>query len=299
MRRPLDAATLRAAVSAAGGPWQGVAVHVDVDSTNAEAARHPRAWAVVCSDHQGRGRGRLGRSWDAPSFASVAVSAVLPAGGAEPSMQGWLPLLTGMAMARAVRDLTGATPRLKWPNDLLLRQPLGQSVDGGPEWRKVGGVLCELLAPGGASRRLVVAGVGLNVDQRAEELPVGTATSLALCGIASPVSRENLIAGYLVHLANLHRAWATGAGGLDALRQEYRQECLTLGQQVRLHRADGSAVTGTAVRVDDTGRLVLDGADSPHGADGPDGADGPIAHSAGDVVHLRPAASVPAGTAPS
>lgn len=268
---------LQAAVSAAGPPWRDVDVFRDVDSTNAEAARRLRAWRVVCADHQSHGRGRLARRWEAPAAASIAVSVVLPAGGSEPSMQGWLPLLTGMAMAQAVHDLTGQKAGLKWPNDLMLHQARA----GRREWRKVGGVLCEISPAGDAAGRLVVAGVGLNVDQSAAELPVATATSLALSG-AGPVSREELIAGYLARLARLHEEWSDGGEPLDTLRVRYREQCLSLGQQVRLHRSDTTVDVGRACAVDDTGRLVLDT------------AAGRVAHSAGDVVHLRPAPVEPA-----
>ena len=82
----------------------------------------------------------------------MAVSVVVPMAGVE---WGWLPLLTGMAMARALQQVAGVDARLKWPNDVL--------VDGA----KICGVLCEMARqpPGTDADVLVVAGMGINVAQ--------------------------------------------------------------------------------------------------------------------------------------
>ena len=84
---------------------------------------------------------------------------------------GWLPLLAGVATATALSRTAGVDTALKWPNDLLV------TVDG--EERKAGGILAERQ---GADA--VVIGLGVNVSLRADELPVPTATSLALAGRA-------------------------------------------------------------------------------------------------------------------
>ena len=125
----------------------------------------------------GRGRPRSGPRSRCPRS--------LPA---PPDHGGWVPLLTGLAVSRALSEVAGVQARLKWPNDVLVAE------DG---WRKVCGVLCELHPVG------VVVGIGINVDQRREELPVDTATSLRLCGVPG-VRREQLIPAVLDHLVRLH-----------------------------------------------------------------------------------------------
>jgi BirA family transcriptional regulator, biotin operon repressor / biotin---[acetyl-CoA-carboxylase] ligase len=265
VREPLDVRALQEALLTLEGLWSAVDVLETVDSTNLEAARDPRLWRVVIADHQSAGRGRLTRQWVAPERASVAVSAVLPARGAD---VGWLPLLAGMAMGSALEDVSGLRTGLKWPNDVLV---------GG---EKICGVLCELVSAGDA----VVVGAGANVDQGREELPVPTATSLRLAG-AGPVRREDLIVGYLHHLTSLHATWSRGGAGLRDLRAAYRARCVTLGQVVDVHQPSGVTLRGTAVAVDDAGQLLLD---TPRGRH---------THAAGDVVHVRPPGSPAHGLA--
>ena len=292
VRDSLDSETVSAALVTSGRPWRGVEFHPALGSTNtrlrelltgtarptgAYAARQGdesgALWWVVLTDHQTGGRGRLGRAWTVPDRASLAVSVAVPV--ADPAQAGWMPLLAGLALALAVREVSEAagqplTPRLKWPNDVLL-------ADDGD--RKLSGILCELVTVG--PTHAVVVGTGINVDQTRDELPVDTATSLALTGVG--VRREDLLIAYLDHLA----AVLAGAGGAvphgvvpaaDAatVRSAYREACVTIGARVRVHLPHGEAAEGTAVAVDEDGALVVRTA---HGT---------RSFAAGDVIHVRP-----------
>lgn len=267
MRAPLGVPLLRELLPT-GGPWQDLVVLPEVGSTNAALAADPRPWRVVTTDHQSAGRGRLDRGWVTPPYVAVAVSASLPAPVARAGAYGWLPLLTGLAMVQALHSVGAASAGLKWPNDVLLTDP---DVPGGEG--KVCGVLCELVD--GAEGRVVVAGAGVNVEQIRGELPVPTATSLALLGLS--VSHEELIAAYLERLAGWHADWASGAADRMAkLVSGYRAACLTLGREVDIVLPGGVVEHGIAHSVDATGRLVVVGGD---------GVGRPYA--AGDVVHAR------------
>jgi BirA family biotin operon repressor/biotin-[acetyl-CoA-carboxylase] ligase len=266
---------VKVALLTAPSPWQMVDIHASIDSTNLEALRDPLPWRVVVADYQSAGRGRLARQWAAPPGTSIAVSAVVPVPAGRTADLSWLPLLSGMAMRVALTEVAQVTGRLKWPNDVMVQEGLvpggkQRPVDDGAPWLKISGVLCEM-APTGD---LVVIGAGANVSQKRSELPVETATSLALCG-AGDVRREDLIVRYLQALADLHRTWFAGGTGLDALRTAYRSWSLTIGLEVDVHEPGGGVARGAATGVDDSGRLVVAAGASSK------------AHAAGDVFHVR------------
>ncbi|MEO7071060.1 MAG: biotin--[acetyl-CoA-carboxylase] ligase [Nostocoides sp.] len=249
----LSAARITAALDERPSPYAAVQVHPRVASTNAVVRLDPQLWVPVVADEQTGGRGRLGRGWSTPPGTAIAISVLVPA----THRPAWLPLAAGLAVQRAVADVTGLQAVLKWPNDVLLPTD---------EDRKVGGILCELLPEG------VVVGTGVNVAQTREELPVATATSLALGG-APRVDREHLLAAYLHHLADLHGRLSRGDAGV---RDDYLVVCRTPGSDVDVHLPDGSHLLGRATGVDAQGRLVVGGADGEHRV------------AAGDVVHVRP-----------
>lgn len=229
------------------------------------------------ADYQSAGRGRLARQWLAPAATSIAVSCLVPLPVDRTADWGWLPLLSGVAIRQALAEVAGVAGALKWPNDVMVQE---RSDDEEAPWLKISGVLCEMVPGGG----LVVIGLGANIDQARSELPVGTATSLALCG-AGEVRREDVIVRYLGMLADLHEVWSGGGAGMDAVRAAYRSSCLTIGRDVDVHQPGGGVTRGTATGVDDAGRLVVRAGGSS------------TAYAAGDVVHLRPAKPTTGNTA--
>ncbi|WP_153395636.1 biotin--[acetyl-CoA-carboxylase] ligase [Ornithinicoccus halotolerans] len=247
--------------------WARPEWHENTDSTQLLALQDPRPGRVVVARHQRAGQGRRGRVWTAPPGTALAVSAVVPA--PPPPDLPWLPLVAGLAVARAVGEGAHAVPaRLKWPNDLLLQDP----ADG--QWRKACGVLAQVV-PG-----RVVVGAGLNVRQRRAELPVPTALSWALARGAEELPRAEEVAWlgrYLDHLA-------AGLADLPAAREGYQGYCDTLGQQVRVELPGGAVREGTALGLGPDGSLRVRGSDG-----------GVSIHHVGDVVHVRAAGRYPAG----
>lgn len=243
----------------------------EAGSTNtdlvAAAAAHPSDFdhfSVLVTDNQTAGRGRIGREWVTPPGASLAVSVLLRPKFAATAF-GWLPLLAGLAMSRTVQRLLPERNDvgLKWPNDVLVA---GQ---------KISGVLSELLPDLSG----VVVGAGLNVLQTAEQLPVDTATSLALAGQKTEINLDGALAIYLTELRELS-ADLEAAGGdavASGLRDAVIQNCVTIGQTVRAIMPGDSEVVGTAVAIDNSGRLLISS-----------GLSGQLtAVAAGDIVHLR------------
>jgi BirA family biotin operon repressor/biotin-[acetyl-CoA-carboxylase] ligase len=266
-RPPLNAAALQRAIVTPDGFWTELTVVERTGSTNSDLAARAKAGAaegaVLVAEEQSAGRGRLDRQWTAPPRSGLFFSVLLRPSGVPVERWGWLPLLAGVATATAVSRAGGVDTGLKWPNDLLV------TVDG--EERKTGGILAERAGDDG-----VVIGIGLNVSLREDELPVPAAGSLALAG-AKGTDRDPLLRAVLRSLADWYGEWRTAGGDPDAsrLRPVYAAGCVTLGRAVRAELPGGDAVTGTAVTVDDDGRLVI----SSGGAE--------RAVGAGDVVHLR------------
>lgn len=261
---PLDSAELRRLVSPQH--WPRLVVHRSVGSTNAELAELARAGAdtgtVVATSDQTAGRGRRTRSWTTPPDVSLAFSALVQP--PLPLVQWtWLPLLAGVAIMRAIAHTTGVRAELKWPNDVLIDD------------RKVCGVLVEQVATDDGIKAVV--GCGINVSMDHSELPVPTATSLALAG--AQVSMDDLLVGVLDHFADALDSWADDPGAFVA---EYADACTSVGRRVRIqvkdddHLDDPDAfVEGRATGVDAQGCLLVD-------VDGTERV-----FSAGDVVHLR------------
>ncbi|GAA4914023.1 biotin--[acetyl-CoA-carboxylase] ligase [Streptomonospora salina] len=279
-RPPLDGPALERALVRPGGLWRSVDVRSETASTNSALLDRARGGApggtVLAADLQTAGRGRLDRGFDAPPRAALTVSALVRPGVAPPRL-GWLPLLMGVAAVRALRSGPDVPAVLKWPNDLLERS----------SELKLAGILSEAAFPGdpdaagggaGNAGVGVVIGIGLNVSQRRGELPVDTASSLALCG-APGADRQELCAELLKEFAALYTAWADAGGDAEAagLAGEYHACCATLGRRVLAHLPGGRELRGRAARVDADGRLAVhDDAGAEHTL------------SAGDVVHLRP-----------
>lgn len=149
--------------AALAAEWRVPAVHLfaSVGSTNDVARRLAADDAahgtVVLADEQLAGRGQSGRSWASPPGLGIWMSLVLRP--EDLSAPGLLPLYVGLAAATALDDFCRPRRvRIKWPNDLFL---------GG---RKLGGVLCEASWTA-AGPAWVVVGIGVNVLQRAEEIP--------------------------------------------------------------------------------------------------------------------------------
>ncbi len=256
-----------------GGPlgWHTLVHEPEVASTNDVALAAVREGTppglVVVADHQTAGRGRLGRPWDDASSGgqvrSLTVSAVVALPTANASL---VPLAAGLAVADALRR-AGASPVLKWPNDVLLVGPRDAPA-------KAAGILVERHAvPRG---EVLVIGTGIDLDWR--DVPragdAGTWTS-----VAEAVGRDVDRAGVLVDLLRGLTVWLRSLP-TDPLRllSAYRDACATVGSDVRVTFPDGEVLEGRAVDLDRDGRLVVDASRT-----------GKVAITAGDVEHVRPA----------
>ena len=233
----------------------------------ADLARDLDDLTVIVTDDQHAGRGRLDRVWSAKPGEALAVSVFVEHASdaaPDPRQLGWLPLVAGLAVVRAVRSLGVETAGLKWPNDVLVER------DG--EARKLCGVLAELTARG------VVVGAGLNLAQTTETLPVPTATSLAVEGVgAAERTADAALAAVLRELVPLIGQWRASTE-VNGLRADIEAVLQTRGRAVRVDLPGRQPLLGTAVGLDDDGRLLV----QPRQPGEP-----LVAVAAGDVTHLR------------
>jgi BirA family biotin operon repressor/biotin-[acetyl-CoA-carboxylase] ligase len=262
LERPaLDGPSLAAAVTRDTALWRSLEVVGEIGSTNAAlvaaAGEDAPEGTVLVAEHQVAGRGRLDRVWTSPPRAGLTVSFLLrpdvPA-----ARRGWLPLLTGVALAEAVGEVTGVRASLKWPNDLL-------AGDG----RKLAGILAETSGPA------VVVGVGLNVSTTADELP-DTGTSLSRITGAT-VDRGPVLLGFLRAVERRYLRWTAALGDplSSGLAEDYLRWSSTVGTEVSVALPDGSTLEGVAQAVDWDGRLVVAT------------AGGTVELASGDVRHVR------------
>ena len=241
--------------------WTCVDVVQRTGSTNADLlARGGPEGQVLVAEEQTAGRGRMGRSWVSQPGASLTFSVLLRPVTVPPARRGWLPLLTGVAVATAVRSVAVVPANLKWPNDVLVAD------------RKLAGILAE------QSGETVVIGVGVNVATAADALPLSPsglpATSLHVEG--ADVAGDVLLSEVLRQLEHYYLPFRSDpAPERTGLLAEYRALCDTLGRQVRVELPGNRSLAGVAEDVDADGRLLVREAHTT----------API--SAGDVIHVR------------
>ena len=233
---------------------------------------------------QTAGRGRSGRAWVTPDdggalLVSVVLRPLVPA-----QCLGWLPLLGGLAVRDALAPLVEDLPwrvGTKWPNDVVALPDDPAAVPAVPGWagtRKIAGVLSELVVPepaGGLApdavpsdrdqAPMVILGIGVNIGQEAEDLPVawaGSLRTLGAVGAGDAAAREDVTEAVLAatghHLVRLIGQWEEVGGDVDAgdgaLGRRLRAALTTLGKRVSVQAPDGE-LGGLAVDV--TPALVL------------------------------------------
>lgn len=228
-----------------GHPWLDKMQYFDtIDSTNTYAkvlaASGAPEGTVVIAGHQTGGRGRLGRSFSSPSGMGIYLSVILRP-DCLPEALMHLTCATGVAASKAVETVTGICPGIKWTNDLVLGK------------RKLGGILTELsLDPVTRKVEWAVVGIGINCCQQPGDFPEeirDIACSLNMHPRAVPALTAVLIDALQTMRADLLR-------GKPEIMAQFRQRCVTIGQEISLLRGD-EVRHGQALGVDDNGSLLV------------------------------------------
>ncbi|MGH3128523.1 MAG: biotin--[acetyl-CoA-carboxylase] ligase [Gaiellaceae bacterium] len=188
--------------------------------------------ATAATDHQTGGRGRHGKEWIAPSGSSILVSVMLhpPPNRHFPELS----LVAALAAAEAIEGATGLTAQIKWPNDVMLNR------------RKVAGILSEM------SDGTVVVGIGINVNQARDELPLDAPTPPGSLRMLTGQScdRAALLGSLLFRLERIYDGWRHG--GLADLYGEVGARDFLRGRQITV---DGEQAVALQILRD--GRLEV------------------------------------------
>lgn len=224
-----------------------VIFHETIDSTNNEVKRLAEDGAahgtLVISEIQEKGKGRRGRSWSSPKGEGIWMSLLLRP-DFPPMQASMMTLLGAMAVADAIKRVTGLSAGIKWPNDIVV---------GG---KKVCGILTEMSAEIDYINYVVI-GIGINVNNGADfpEEIKKVATSIFLeTGEKAP--RAAIAAAVWEAFEGYYEKFVT-AGNLSLIREAYEGMLLNLNQAVCVLDPLGMW-KGTARGIDETGRLLVE-----------------------------------------
>ena len=202
---------------------QTIYFYEETDTTNNRARELALEGApegtLVVAEKQTAGRGRRGKVWESPLGTGIWMSLVLRPQIA-PTEASVLTLLCGLATAEAIEAETGLSAGIKWPNDIL--------ING----KKAVGILTEMDCEM-SEVHFVIPGIGINVNTASFPPEIAEiATSLYLeCG--KTVSRRRLVHKVLERLEEHYETFLR-TGSFDAMLEDYRKHCITLGKEVHV-----------------------------------------------------------------
>jgi BirA family biotin operon repressor/biotin-[acetyl-CoA-carboxylase] ligase len=223
------------------------------------AARGAGEGTCVVALSQTAGRGRRGRSWTSPPGAGVYFTAVLrpsrhalPAEDASPSR---LTLVAAVSVADAIETVSGLSPQIKWPNDLVIDSGR-DAATGAWHRRKLAGILTEGAVAGGDVQHVVV-GIGVNLMPTA--YPPGVVATSIASETTRPASAADVFAACRAALARDYATWARG-GWADLLERWRVRSPSSRGFRVTWSEG-GCRRNGTTAGLDDEGALIVSDAD--------------------------------------
>ena len=199
---------------------------------------------VICAERQTAGRGQRGHTWMSPEGVNLLFSVVLcptflPAGEQ---------FLLSQAVALALVDTLGTCgidARIKWTNDIYVGD------------KKLVGILIEHSYSGPTLAR-TIAGIGINVNQRAFNPALPNPVSMAVASGRTFDRREVLESFYACCMGRYDQLVR---GEKAALQEEYRKRMYRLGETHPYRRPDGTLVEAVLEGVRPSGELILRHAD--------------------------------------
>jgi len=199
-----------------------------------------REGALVITDHQTDGRGRLSRTWSSEPHKNLTFSAIVKP-KIEPECFGILSLYASLSVAEAVEDITSMKPNCKWPNDVQLNG------------KKICGILSEAVFQ---DNRLsgVIIGIGINVNQKLFPVEIqSTASSLSL-ETGDEYDCVRVLSAVLERMENNYTMIQLGS--FEKIFKNWQRHTTMFGQTISVHQLE-QTITGIAARLDEDGGLIL------------------------------------------
>ncbi len=198
--------------------------HSQTNSTNEDAWKYTKNGSthglLVLTDKQNAGKGRRQNNWYSTPEKSLTFSFILHS-NLELEKLGLLPLLMGISIVKGISTATAIQTGLKWPNDIMLKD------------KKMGGILIESKQTQNGLR--VVVGVGLNINEDAQDIPYAlkdNAISLAMFSGQSH-SREQILSAILNQFETLYN------NQLDSIISRWTDHCIHQNRTVSFHSEEG------------------------------------------------------------
>lgn len=218
----------------------------EIDSTNTKAKElaeqgYPSGTLVV-ADRQIAGRGRRGRSWDSPAGIGIFMTLLLKP-DINPNNESMLTLVTALATAQAISDVTGAEAKIKWPNDIV--------ING----KKVCGILTEMSAQFDYINHIVI-GIGINVHNESFPEEIRETASSLLLESGKRIHRADLIARFLERFEAGYAIFLQ-TEDLEGLMKDYNALLVNIQKQVRILDPK-EPFEGKAIGITKRGELIVD-----------------------------------------
>ncbi len=218
----------------------------EIDSTNTKAKElaeqgYPSGTLVV-ADRQIAGRGRRGRSWDSPAGIGIFMTLLLKP-DINPNNASMLTLVTALATAQAISDVTGAEAKIKWPNDIV--------ING----KKVCGILTEMSAQFDYINHIVI-GIGINVHNESFPEEIRETASSLLLESGKRIHRADLIARFLERFEAGYAIFLQ-TEDLEGLMKDYNALLVNIQKQVRILDPK-EPFEGKAIGITKRGELIVD-----------------------------------------
>lgn len=230
----------------------GRVIHFEESVTSTQKIAHRLAYdgavegTLIVAEEQTAGRGRLNREWYSPKYTGVWMSLILRP-NLPPAKAPQLTLLTAVAIAQAIEDVTDLRTDIKWPNDILINK------------KKTVGILTEMQAEADKINSVII-GMGINVNQSLEHFPEelhSIATSLAI-ELGKPINRAELIQAILLKFELLYHSYLEH--GFYPIKLLWESYAISIGKRIIARTITGT-LEGIAIGITEDGVLMLEGAD--------------------------------------